>query len=140
MADQLESMHSKTWILWQYLNDVPYGTVGGRSAIGIEAAAETYFGTHAKDLSLDQSALLAGLPQAPSQYNPFRNPNAALQRRNEVLNAMAKEGYITPAQGIAAANKPLGLHPGQLYLTRREPYFFDYVQEQLIQRYGIATF
>src|SRR5438477_480705 len=80
----------------------------GRSAIGIEAAAETYFGKHAKNLSLDQSALLAGLPQAPSQYNPFRNPNAALNRRNEVLNAMASEGYVTRPQAIAAANKPLG--------------------------------
>ncbi len=140
MANQLESMHSKTWILWQYLNDVPYGTVGGRSAIGIEAAAETYFGKHAKDLTLTQSALLAGLPQAPSQYNPFHSPGAALSRRNEVLNAMAKSGYITRAQAIEAARKPLGLHPGKLYLTRREPYFFDYVQEQLIQRYGAATF
>src|SRR3954468_8042245 len=73
MADELGSQHSKQWILREYLNDVPYGTVGGRTSIGIEAAAETYSSKHAKDLSLSQAALLAGLPQAPSQYNPFLN-------------------------------------------------------------------
>src|SRR3954469_18286680 len=71
MSDELESQHSKQWILHEYLNDVPYGTVNGRTSIGIEAAAETYFAKHAKDLTLSQSALLAGLPQAPSQYNPL---------------------------------------------------------------------
>src|SRR4051812_30715276 len=92
MASELEQEHTKTWILHEYLNDVPYGTVGGRTAIGIEAAAETYFAKHAKDLKLDESALLAGLPQAPSQYNPFREPGAALDRRNEVLRAMQSSG------------------------------------------------
>jgi penicillin-binding protein 1A len=140
MADQLEHQHTKTWILWSYLNDVPYGTVGGRTALGIEAAAETYFGKHAKDLTLDESALLAGLPQAPSQYNPFQNPSAALQRRNEVLQAMAHSGYVTQAEATQATERPLGLHPGHLYTQRREPYFFDYVQEQLIERYGAANY
>ena len=140
MADDLAHEHSKTWILWSYLNDVPYGTINGRTALGVEAASISYFGKHAKDLTLDQAALLAGLPQAPSQYNPFQNPSAALQRRNEVLQAMAKSGYITPEQATAATERPLGLHPGRQYLTRREPYFFDYVQEQMIERYGAATF
>src|SRR4051794_20881955 len=83
MASELEKQHSKRWILTSYLNDVPYGTVGGKTAIGVEAAAETYFGKHAKDLSLVQSAMIAGLPQAPSQYNPFQNERAAFHRRNE---------------------------------------------------------
>src|SRR3954466_1097027 len=129
MAEELESEHSKTWILHEYLNDVPYGTVNGRTAIGVEAAAETYFGKHAKDLRLPESALLAGLPQAPSQYNPLLNSSAALSRRNEVLKAMLSEGYITPQQAYRAMNNPIKLHPGDRYTKRREPYFFDYVKE-----------
>src|SRR3954469_9652049 len=140
MADELESEQSKTWILHEYLNDVPYGTVNGRTAIGVEAAAETYFGKHARDLTLAQSALLAGLPQAPSQYNPLLNSSAALSRRNEVLKAMLSEGYITPQQAFKAMNKPLKLDPGDRYTKRREPYFFDYVQELLIERYGAGVY
>src|SRR3954469_15432174 len=140
MADELESEQSKTWILHEYLNDVPYGTVNGRTAIGVEAAAETYFGKHAKDLRLPESALLAGLPQAPSQYNPLQNPSSALDRRNEVLRAMQHEGYITPEQAFRAMNTKIKLHPGTLYTQRREPYFFDYVQELLIERYGVGVY
>src|SRR5512133_236884 len=81
LASELEKKHSKTWVLHNYLNSVPYGTVGGRTAIGVEAAAVTFFNKHASRLRLYQSALLAGLPQAPSEYNPFRNPGAALERR-----------------------------------------------------------
>jgi penicillin-binding protein 1A len=140
MADELETQHSKQWILHEYLNDVPYGTVGGKTSIGIEAAAQTYFSRHARDLTLAQSALIAGLPQAPSQYNPLQNPGAALARRNEVLKAMQSSGYITPKQAYKAMNRPLGLHQGNLYTQRREPYFFDYVQDLLIQRYGASVY
>ena len=77
LASELEDKHSKTWVLHNYLNSVPYGTVGGRTAIGVEAAAVTFFNKHARRLRLYQAALLAGLPQAPSEYNPFRNPQAA---------------------------------------------------------------
>src|SRR3954451_21556739 len=140
MASELEQQHSKRWILENYLNDVPYGTVQGRTAIGVEAAALTYFGRHAKDLNLVQSALLAGLPQAPSQYNPFQNERAAMNRRNEVLKAMADNGYITQADAADAMTKPIRLHPTHRFNTRREPYFFDYVQDQLIQKYGVGVY
>src|SRR4051795_8811210 len=140
MASELEQQHSKSWILENYLNDVPYGTVQGRTAIGVEAAALTYFGRHAKDLNLVQSALLAGLPQAPSQYNPFQNERAALNRRNEVLKAMADNGYITQADATQAMTRPIRLHPTHRFSTRREPYFFDYVQDQLIQKYGVGVY
>jgi penicillin-binding protein 1A len=140
MAQELESNHSKTWVLKQYLNDIPYGTVGGRSAIGVEAASQIYFNKHAKDLTLDEAALLAGLPQAPSDYSPFQNPAAALGRRNEVLQRMFKNHYITYQQMATAQRKSLGLHPGDRYLKRHEPYFFDYVQDELIQRYGANVF
>jgi penicillin-binding protein 1A len=140
MADELENQHTKPWILREYLNNVPYGTVGGQTAIGIEAAAITYFSRHAKNLNLSQSALLAGLPQAPSLYNPFQNPNAALKRRNEVLRAMRSSGYITPQEAQRAMDRPLGLHQSHRYQERREPYFFDYVQDQLIERYGANVY
>jgi penicillin-binding protein 1A len=139
LASELEKEHSKTWILENYLNSVPYGTVNGRTAIGAEAAAVTFFDKHAKDLDLDESALLAGLTQAPSEYNPFRNREAAVERRNEVLQAMLKNGYISQSQYEDAASKPLVLKRGRRYETRREPYFFDYVQEQLIERYGVGV-
>jgi penicillin-binding protein 1A len=139
LASELEDKHSKTWVLHNYLNAVPYGTVGGRTAIGVEAAAVTFFNKHAKNLKLYQSALLAGLPQAPSEYNPFRNPQAALERRNEVLRQMASNGYITQAEAGRAQQRALGLHHGTRYIQRREPYFFDYVQEKLIERYGVGV-
>jgi penicillin-binding protein 1A len=140
MAQELEEKHSKQWVLKQYLNDVPYGTVAGRSAIGVEAASEIYFSKHAKDLTLDEAALLAGLPQAPSDYSPFLNPGGALGRRNEVLQRMLKNHYITRQQMLAAERKPLGLNPGNRYMKRHEPYFFDYVQDELIQKYGANVF
>src|SRR4051812_7711197 len=140
MASELEDEHPKHWILTEYLNNVPYGTVNGETAVGIEAAAEIFFSKHAKDLTLDQAALLAGLPQAPSEYNPFKNPSAALARRNEVLGAMVKNHYISAARATAAANKPLGLRAGSKYFRRSEPYFFDYVSELLIEKYGLNTY
>jgi penicillin-binding protein 1A len=140
MAQDLERLHTKEWILHEYLNDVPYGTVNGSTAVGIEAASEVFFSRHAKDLSLAQSALLAGLPQAPSDYNPFRNPTAALDRRNEVLGAMAKKNYISQADAATASQEGLGLRRSNLYSKRREPYVFDYVQDLLIQQYGVNVF
>jgi penicillin-binding protein 1A len=139
LASELEEQHSKTWILHRYLNDVPYGTVDGRTAIGVEAAAVTYFDKHVGKLTLAESALLAGLPQAPSQYNPFRSPRAALERRNEVLQQMVKNDYITSAEAAEARGEGLNLKHGKRYIQRREPYFFDYVQEELIQKYGVGV-
>ena len=145
LAQELEDEHpgraGKNWILREYLNSVPYGTNEGRTSIGVEAAAETYFSKHAKNLTLDESALIAGLPQAPSEYNPFRNSTAALQRRNDVLRKMADNGFITVAEAEAASAEPLGLKRGiRRYTTRREPYFFDYVEEQLIEQYGVGVY
>src|SRR3954467_7341593 len=140
LASELEDEHPKHWILTSYLNNVPYGTVNGETDVGIEAAAEIFFSRHAKQLTLEQSALLAGLPQAPSEYNPFKNPSAALGRRNEVLRAMVKSHYITQAEALTAMNKPLALRAGHKYFRRSEPYFFDYVSELLIEKYGLNTY
>jgi penicillin-binding protein 1A len=139
LASELEEEHSKSWILHNYLNSVPYGTVNSRTSIGVEAAAVTFFDKHANRLQLHEAALLAGLPQAPSQYNPFRNPQAAIERRNDVLEKMLENDYITPAEYEDARRRDLGLKPGRRYVQRREPYFFDYVQEKLIERYGVGV-
>ncbi|MFT4048573.1 MAG: transglycosylase domain-containing protein [Solirubrobacterales bacterium] len=139
MASDLESEHSKTWILDQYLNTAPYGTVGGQSAMGMQAAAQTFFAKNAKDLDLSECATLAGLPQAPTDYNPFLNPAAAITRRNEVLTKMAQLGYISQTEADQAIASPLRVKRGTRYTKIREPYFFDYVKQQLIDKYGINT-
>jgi penicillin-binding protein 1A len=136
LADELEKQRSKAWILLSYLNNVPFGTVGGQEAVGVQAAARVFFDKPAKDLTLPEAALLAGLPQAPSRYNPFNNPDGARQRRREVLDAMVEARYITPAEAEEAKAAPLGVKPNSYYANRREPFVFDYVKEQLIRRYG----
>ena len=140
LASELEQRRSKEWILKEYLNSVPYGTVQGRTAIGVEAAAFTLFAKRARDLTLEEAALIAGLPQAPSQYNPFRNLPAAIDRRNLVLGRMADNGYITRERAERGARVMPKLRRGSRYTKRREPYFFDFVQEQLIEEYGAAVF
>jgi penicillin-binding protein 1A len=140
LASELEQKHSKAWILKNYLNDVPYGTLGGRTAIGVEAASETFFSKHARQLTLAEAALLAGLPQSPSRFNPFHNPTSALERRNEVLDQMVKSKYVDRATADAAAQEPLQLKRGTRYTSRREPYFFDFVQDKLIEQYGVGVY
>jgi penicillin-binding protein 1A len=139
MAEELEDDHSKQWILEKYLNTASYGTVNGRTAVGVEGAAQTFFSKPAQELSLDEAALLAGLPQAPSQYNPLSNQDAAIQRRNQVLDAMLEQGYISAAEANKAKQDGLGLSPGDRYTEIREPFFFDYVEQELIERYGVLT-
>jgi penicillin-binding protein 1A len=139
LAVELEEAHSKDWILTQYLNSAPYGTVEGQTAVGAEAASQTYFAKPAKDLTLTEAALLAGLPQAPSEYNPFLDPKAALKRRNEVLLVMNEQGYITGDEYREAKTEGLGLNPGDKYQVIKDPFLFDLVQNELIDKYGINT-
>src|SRR5438105_3761332 len=94
LALEYEKHHGKRSILTSYLNSVPYGTVGGQTAIGVQAAARIFFDKPASQLDLQQSALLAGLPQAPSQYNPFGDAAAAKKRRNQVLAKMQQLHYV----------------------------------------------
>jgi penicillin-binding protein 1A len=139
LAYEEEEAHSKEWILTAYLNTAPYGTVEGETAVGAEAAAQTYFGKPARRLNLTESALIAGLPQAPSEYNPFLDPHAALERRNEVLAAMHEQDYIDGAEYRAAIHAGLGLNPGHKYQVIRDPFLFDLVEQELIDKYGINT-
>ena len=139
LAYEMEDAHTKEWILTAYLNTAPYGTVEGETAVGVEAAAQTYFGKPAKELGLSESALIAGLPQAPSEYNPFLDPHAAIKRRNEVLDAMHEQDYIDGDEYREARQSGLGLSPGHKYRVIKDPFLFDLVQQELIDRYGINT-
>jgi penicillin-binding protein 1A len=139
LATDLFERRSRDWILTAYLNTAPYGTVEGQTAVGAEAAAQTYFDKPAKDLDLTEAALIAGLPQAPSEYNPFLDPKAALKRRNEVLGTMVEQDYITPSEFREARGSGLGLDPGHKYQVIKDPFLFDLVQQELIDRYGINT-
>jgi penicillin-binding protein 1A len=157
LADQLAGEWSRDRILSTYLDVVQYGGV----TYGCEAAAQAFFGVHCKQLNIRQSALIAGLPQSPTDYNPTVHPQAALVRRNEVLTAMQGAGYITPAQfqqavgrrracaaGLpggpslatdAAARRCLHLHPTYPYAEVKQPYFVQYVKHLISQRYGAAA-
>ncbi|HKG09049.1 MAG TPA: PBP1A family penicillin-binding protein [Gaiellaceae bacterium] len=135
LAIKLNSRWSKNKILEEYLNQVYFGN----HAYGVEAAAQTYFSRRARNLTLPQAALLAGLPQAPSVFDPFNKPERALARRNTVLLAMVANGDITRAQYRSAIQADLGLKKGQLYKRIHEPYFFSYVREELLREYGANT-
>jgi penicillin-binding protein 1A len=139
LAFEEEEAHSKRWILTAYLNTAPYGTVEGETAVGAEAAAQTYYGKPARELDLTEAAMIAGLPQAPSEYNPFLDPQAARERRNQVLEAMEDQGYITTEQYEEALQKGLGLNPGHKYRVIRDRFLFDLVQQELIDKYGLNT-
>jgi penicillin-binding protein 1A len=143
LAQELEDRHpghrGKLWIVNKYVNSVPYGTVGGQTAVGIQAAARVFFDKPASRLSLREAALLAGLPQAPSNYNPFLDRDAALLRRNDVLQRMADQGYITQAMADQTKQMSLGVKHNRYYTAKREGYVFDYVRQYLIDRYGLDT-
>ncbi len=139
LAYEEEEAHSKQWILKEYLNTAPYGTVEGETAVGAEAAAQTYYGKPAKELGLSEAAMIAGLPQAPSEYNPFLDPQAALDRRDQVLEALQDQGYTTPSEYREARHEGLNLHPGHKYRVIRDPFLFDLVQQELIDKYGLNT-
>lgn len=139
LAIEYAERHSRRQILDQYLNTATYGTVEGATAVGVGAAARIYFSRPVWKLSLPQAALLAGLPQAPSEYNPILHPREARRRRDTVLSQMAKQGYVTPARAATARASGLGLDVSGSYFAHREPFFFDYVEHELVQRYGAKT-
>ena len=141
LAQQLEDRHpgreGKTWVLTTYLNTAPYGTVGGQEIKGVESAARVFFSTTARKLTLPQAAMIAGLPQAPSDYDPYQNPEGALRRRNDVIRRMAQQGYVSTSEAAEAQAEPLGVkNGGTYYTTRRERFFLNYVRTKLIDKYG----
>lgn len=126
-----EKIFSKNEILELYLNQVPYGG----TAYGIEEAAQIYLSKHAKNLTLSEAALLAGLPQAPSVYSPLYNPDLAKKRRNSVLKAMFESKYIDKNTYENEIKKPLKLNPPKTSINA--PHFVFYVKSQLEQSYDL---
>jgi len=132
LASEYEKKYTKEQILTEYLNTVYFGA----NAYGVEAAAQTYFGKGADQLTLAESAMIVGLPQAPTSYNPRQYPDKALTRRNEVLAAMLKQKYITQTQYDPAVNTPIKLSTSSTYTQVKEPYVVDYTKQQLVALVG----
>lgn len=131
LATWTELIFTKNQILELYLNQIPYGG----TAYGIEEAAKRYFNKSAHHLTLEEAAFLAGLPQAPSLYSPYRNPDLAKKRRDEVLLAMKKLKYINEDTYQKAIQKPLTVVP--LKEAIYAPHFVFYVKEELEKRFNI---
>lgn len=131
LAIATEVLYSKDQILEMYLNHAAYGG----TAYGIEQASRLYFQKPAKDLSLSQAALLAGLPQAPTRYSPFGSyPDLALQRRDEVLRRMREDGYISREQEQEAQEEQLVFAPPSTQI--RAPHFVLWVKDFLVNQFG----
>ncbi len=126
-----EVLYSKNQILEMYLNHIPYGG----TAYGIEAAAHRFFNKDAKDLTIAEASLLAGLPQAPSKYSPLANPDSAKSRQSLVLDRMVQDKYITDEQAKTASSEELKFADSGTDI--RAPHFVMYVRQLLEETYGI---
>src|SRR6059036_1499855 len=131
LAMELERRYSKDRILEMYLNQVYFGS----GSYGVEAAARTYFGKSVSELTVRESALLAGLPRAPTNYSPFERPEAAKRRREVVLRRLVDFGSIKDEEAKRLAKTDLGLIPPERRRTTGQ-YFVDYVQQTLEAKYG----
>ena len=131
LALEMNRLYTKSQILEMYLNTIFYGS----QTYGIEAAARSYFQTNAHDLNLAQASMLAGLPQAPTQYNPLVNLAAAKKRQHDVLTAMVDNHFITQKEADAAYALKLDIHPPINHFEA--PYFVDYVLKILRTQYKI---
>jgi penicillin-binding protein 1A len=129
---QIEKSFSKERILFLYLNQIYLG----HGAYGIEAAARTYFNKSAIELNLAESALLAGLPQAPSRYSPITHFEKAKARQRYVLERMREEGYIAESQEAEALNAELQLKETDDTSFAKAPYFAEHVRRYLEKEYG----
>ena len=132
LAFRIEHTFTKPQILELYLNEI---FLGNRS-YGVAAAAQSYFNKSLDDLTIGEAAFLAGLPKAPSRYNPTRNYDAAIARRNYVIDRMAEDGYITREQAAAATAKPLVVHQRDTAQDVHADYFVEEVRRELLERYG----
>ena len=132
LALQLEREYSKQEILEFYLNQIYFG----QGAYGVEAAAKTYFGKDVSALSLNECAMLAGIPKSPNYYSPFNNLEAARARRATVLEQMAKYHYISDAEASRLKREDLKLVRPKAGDGTEASYFIDYVVQGLIDKYG----
>ncbi|MBW3098944.1 penicillin-binding protein 1A [Pseudohoeflea coraliihabitans] len=133
LSFRIEQAYSKDRILELYLNEIFFGL----NSYGIAGAALTYFNKSVNELTIAETAYLAALPKAPSNYHPFRNTERAVERRNWVIDRMVDNGYVTPAEAEEAKAQPLGVTPRRTgsYLFASE-YFAEEVRRELLDRYG----
>ncbi|MFQ5669804.1 MAG: penicillin-binding protein 1A [Acidobacteriota bacterium] len=134
-ALQIEKSYTKDEILEMYCNQIYFG----HGFYGIEAASRFYFGKPASALTLDQSALLAGLVQRPETYSPVRNPELSRQRRDHVLRRMVREGDLTAAQAEAAAARPVAVRPRAGPRQQVGLYFLEEIRRKLVSLFGENT-
>lgn len=132
LAWRVEDRYSKDYILYLYLNSIYMGA----QSYGVEAAARTYFGRHAGDLTLSQAAVLAGLPQRPSDYNPYKNLDRARQRQRYVLDQMVDKGFVDQATADAAWAEPIELTPPNNHFLDNAPHFTEHVRRLLVEEFG----
>ena len=132
LSIQVDRRYSKDQILEMYLNDVGYGG----TAVGVQAAAQSYFNKDVKNLNLAESALLAGLPQSPTTYSPFGGNDYYLARTKNVLSAMVRDGYINQKQAEAAYSEIENKKFSQSETGIKAPHFVMYVRQQLVKQFG----
>ncbi len=132
LAHRMEKALTKKEILYLYLNQIYLG----HRAYGVEAAAENYFDKNVEQLTLAECAILAGLPQAPSRYSPYRHYQRAMDRQRYVLQRMTEEGYITPAEAETARNEQVVIKPRLNTHLEETAYFNEQVRRYLEERFG----
>jgi penicillin-binding protein 1A len=132
LAYRIDKAFNKKEILFLYLNQIYLG----HGAYGVEAAAENYFGKSVKEMNLAECAILAGLPQAPSKYSPFKHPERAKQRQIYVLNRMVDEGFISNIQATEAINTAVEIKPRRNWYIEEIPYYTEQVRRYIEEKYG----
>ena len=132
LAYRIDKTFNKNEILYLYLNQIYLG----HGAYGVGAAAENYFGKSVKDLNLAECAMLAGLPQAPSKYSPFKHPERARQRQIYVLNRMLAEDYIANDKVTAALNTKLDIKPRRNVYIEEIPHYTEHIRRYIEKKYG----
>ncbi|MCF8068241.1 MAG: penicillin-binding protein 1A [Desulfobacterales bacterium] len=132
LAYRIDKTFAKDEILYLYLNQIYLG----HGAYGVQAAAQNYFGKDIEDLNLAECAMLAGLPQAPSNYSPFRFPERAKTRQIYVLNRMVAEGHITNTQATEAIDMKLDIKPRKNWYIEKVPYYTEHIRRYLEKTYG----
>jgi penicillin-binding protein 1A len=132
LAYRIERKFTKDEILYLYLNQIYLG----HGAYGVESASENYFGKHVQDLNLAECSMLAGLPQAPSKYSPFRFPKRAKQRQIYVLNRMKEDGFITNLEVTDAINLKLDIKSRKNWFIERVPCYTEHVRRYVQKHYG----
>jgi penicillin-binding protein 1A len=132
LSYRIEKQFSKKEILFLYLNQIYLG----HGAYGVEAAAQNYFRKSAADLNLAECALLAGLPQAPSRYSPFRYPDRAKSRQLYVLRQMQERGYISPQEAEATRQTKIDISPVKNWFREMTPWYAEYARRYVENKYG----